>query len=177
VSRLHVSITAQTGRAFVPFLRSHLVRAHRALLAGGDRPRRRSGLRELSVALVGDARMSDLHKRFMGIAGPTDVLTFPTETDSRDRVTSGEVVVCVPEAKRQAGARKIPVQHELLLYALHGMLHLLGYDDRTDRAFRVMHHTEDALMSKLGLGPVFARPMAPRPAKGQAKRRAKGGRP
>ena len=116
--------------------------------------------------------MSELHKQFMSISGPTDVLTFPLESNARGNVTSGEVVVCVPEAQRQARQRGIQTRLELLLYAIHGMLHLLGYDDRTDRAYRVMHRTEDQIMTALGLGAVFARP--PRPTRRPA--RAKGGR-
>ena len=50
------------------------------------------------LALVGDARMSALHEQFMGIEGPTDVLTFPIDHDPAGRVTSGEVIVCVPRA-------------------------------------------------------------------------------
>jgi probable rRNA maturation factor len=147
---LAVTITAETGRAFVPFLRENLVKAHRATAARGRR------LREMSVALIGDARMGELHEQFMGIHGPTDVLTFPIDQNAAGAVLSGEVVVCVPEAKRQATLRKISPRLELLLYAVHGMLHLLGYDDRTARDFQVMHRTEDEILTKLGFGPVFA---------------------
>ena len=120
----------------------------------------RAGLTEMSVALVGDARMSELHEQFMGIAGPTDVLTFPLETDARGQVTEGEVVICVTEARRRAPEHGVPLEHELLLYALHGMLHLCGYDDRTQRAYLKMHRTEDQILQRLGIGPVFA-PAAP----------------
>jgi probable rRNA maturation factor len=65
-------------------------------------------------------------------------------------------VVCVPEARRRAAELGNPVRHELLLYALHGMLHLSGMDDRTLRQFRRMHHLEDAILRRLGVGPVFA---------------------
>jgi rRNA maturation RNase YbeY len=84
------------------------------------------------------------------------VLTFPIDTDARGHVTSGEVYVCVPEALRQSRARKIPHRLELLLYSIHGMLHLLSYDDRTARDFNRMHRTEDAILTGLGFGPVFA---------------------
>jgi probable rRNA maturation factor len=100
--------------------------------------------------------MADLHEQFLGLPGPTDVLTFPLETNLRGQVVSGEVVVCVPEARRQAKSRKLPVERELLLYALHGMLHLAGFDDRTDADYRRMHRTEDMVLSKLGVGKVFA---------------------
>ncbi len=119
-----------------------------------------SPLAELSLALVNDLRMSQLHQRFMNISGPTDVLTFELERDRRGRVTAGEVVVCVPEARRQAKARGTELRMELLLYALHGVLHLCGFDDRTDRGFRNMHRREDDILTALGFAPVFAPPPA-----------------
>jgi probable rRNA maturation factor len=110
--------------------------------------------------------MSKLHAQFMGIEGPTDVLTFPLEDDARGRVTAGEVVVCVPEARRRAKDHKERPERELLLYALHGMLHLSGYDDRTAADFRRMHRTEDKILTQLGIGPVFHRSGGARAAKG-----------
>ena len=128
-------------------LRRYLPRAHQLL---------RPPLRELSVALVGDSQMSRLHQQFMNVAGPTDVLTFPLDTDARGRAISGEVIVCIPFAVREAGKRAIAPAKEVLLYALHGMLHLCGFDDRTAKAFRTMHRKEDQILTALGLGPVFA---------------------
>ena len=154
---------AAAGKRHVAFLRRHLRAAHRVL---------RPPLAELSVALVGDPRMSALHERFMGIPGPTDVLTFPLDVDGRGRPVSGEVVVCVPEARRRARETGTPVERELLLYALHGLLHLCGYDDRTEPGFRRMHHTEDMILSQLGVGPVFHRDAAPaqRPVRNKSPR-------
>jgi hypothetical protein len=88
-----LQIRAVVGRQFVQFLRTRL-RAARELI---DAP-----LRELSLALVNDARMSQLHQTYMNLTGPTDVLTFPLDQDARGRALAGEVVVCVPEARRQA---------------------------------------------------------------------------
>ena len=150
-SKLAIQIHATLGAAHVAFLRAHLRRAHVTLSPP---------LREFSLALVGDRRMARLHAQFMGIRGPTDVLTFELEHDRRGRVTAGEVVVCVPEARRQAKTRGIELRMELLLYALHGMLHLVGYDDRTERGYRAMHSMEDRLLTKLGVGPVFDRTKA-----------------
>ena len=146
-SDLELVISAPLGRAHARFLRAELRRAHAFLSPT---------LRELSLALVNDARMSQLHEQFMGITGPTDVLTFELEHDARGRVTAGEVIVCVPEARRQAKERGIELRMELLLYALHGMLHLCGFDDRTDLGFRTMHRREDDILTQLGFGPVFA---------------------
>jgi probable rRNA maturation factor len=159
-----LSITAQTGRTYVPFLRKHVTAAHRLL---------GSPLSELSIALVGDRKMVELHREFMSIDGPTDVLTFPIDSDARGRVTSGEVVICIPYARQAAQERKIPPEREVLLYAIHGMLHLLGHDDRTASAYRTMHRTEDDLLTKMGLGPVFspASPASSRRSRARSARR------
>jgi probable rRNA maturation factor len=143
---LAIEISGRTGAAHVPYLRRHLVRAHAIL---------RPALREFSLALVGNARMAELHQQFMNIPGPTDVLTFELDHDARGRVTAGEVVVCVPYALREARRRGVPPRDELLLYALHGMLHLCGYNDLTDRDFAKMHKREDEILTELGIGPVF----------------------
>jgi probable rRNA maturation factor len=107
--------------------------------------------------------MSDLHLRFMSMAGPTDVLTFPLEIDATGNTLSGEVVICIPEARRRAREHGTRLSHEILLYAVHGMLHLSGYDDRTAREFKVMHRKEDDLLTRLGAGAVFA-PKGSKPA-------------
>jgi ssRNA-specific RNase YbeY (16S rRNA maturation enzyme) len=71
-------------------------------------------------------------------------------------VVAGEVVVCVPYAVRQARRSGAGVKKELLLYALHGMLHLCGFDDRTARDFAAMHEREDEILKAIGVGAVFA---------------------
>ena len=146
--KLSLAINAISGRAHASFLRRHLRCAHAIL---------KPELVEMSLALVGDTLMSDLHQQFMGIAGPTDVLTFPLEVDSRGRVSSGEVVVCVPEARRRARESGATLREELLLYALHGMLHLCGFDDRNAADFEKMHRKEDQILKLLGFGAVFYR--------------------
>ncbi len=147
-----LEISAVAGRRYVPFLRTHLRRLHAWI---------KSAPLEVSLALVGDRDMSALHQRFMHMRGPTDVLSFPLETDARGRTSSGEIVICVPEAFRRAREARTAVRGELLLYALHGLLHLSGFDDRTVADFNKMHRMEDRLLAKLGIGPVFAPPTRP----------------
>lgn len=170
---LHLTQTARLGPGVARFVRRHLLAAHAML---------RPPLREMSLALVGDARMAALHMRFMNVPGPTDVLTFPIDADSEGRALSAEVVVCVPEARRRAGTSRQNLERELLLYALHGLLHLCGYDDKTGPGFRRMHRREDMILNQLGVGPVFQadavtpsrRRRGPRPAapSGRAGRRS-----
>jgi len=156
----HLSIQASVGRAHETFLRKHLRRvipllAHR--------------LSDVSIALVNDATMSDLHQRFMNLPGPTDVLTFPLDDSG-----NGEIVICVPEAARRAKQHRSSVRNELLLYAIHGMLHLCGMDDRTQRGFQQMHRMEDQILTKIGVGAVFARQDSARPPKRARRNETKG---
>ncbi|MGD2109033.1 MAG: rRNA maturation RNase YbeY [Phycisphaerae bacterium] len=125
----------------------------------------------LSVALVGDAHIAELNLRHLKREGPTDVLAFDLrgETGSdgdHDRgpgessastVTAidGEVVVSVETAKREAEKRELAVEAELALYVVHGVLHLLGYDDGTERGAQRMHTVEDALLEEIGIGNVY----------------------
>lgn len=149
-----VEFSAPTGKAYLPYLKRHLRNAITLL------PRK---LRSASIALVNDRTMADLHQQFLGIAGPTDVLTFELEHDARGRCIEGEVVVCVPYAKRIAKQHGTTMERELLLYCLHGLLHLTGHDDRDDDSFRKMHAAEDRILTRIGIGPVFS-------AKGRANR-------
>ena len=142
-----LTVTAQIGRQHVPYLARTL---KRALLLVKNAPA------EISVALVNDARMSELHEQFMNIPGPTDVLTFELDHSPRGRCVSGEIVVCVPEARRRSRELKHKLEHELLLYALHGILHLSGHDDRTESAYRRMHREEDRILTAIGVGAVFS---------------------
>ena len=112
---------------------------------------------QLSVVLLGDDDMADAHRRHLGVEGPTDTLSF----DLRDAVegedplyVEGEVLLGVGVARRQAESRGHELRLELLLYALHGLLHLLGEDDRTDAGFRRMHEKENELLRSLGLSPI-----------------------
>ena len=114
----------------------------------------------VSIALVGDTKMAALHVQFMNIAGPTDVLTFELDHDTRGRCTAGEIVICPSYAKREAKKRKTDVNDELLLYALHGLLHLSGYDDLTPVDYAKMHREEDRILTAIGVGAVFAGKLA-----------------
>lgn len=118
----------------------------------------------LSVALVGDDRMAQLHRRYRQMADTTDVLTFDLrepvdlEGDTPFSVPlEAELVLCVDEAARQAARLGHETRQELLLYAVHGLLHLAGCDDHEPAAAAEMHRREDALLTALGLPAVYGR--------------------
>jgi probable rRNA maturation factor len=146
---LDLSVIARTQRAAVPFLEWHIRQVDQ--LCG-------SSLRELTIIVASDPLIKRLHQQFFDDPTLTDVITFPLELSQRGRALSGEIYLCLSEARRQANLRHIPVQHELLLYAVHGILHLCGHDDSTPRKYNVMHKEEDRILQQLGLGLVFGRP-------------------
>lgn len=115
----------------------------------------------LSLAVMGKRAMRSLHRRFMNIDQPTDVLTFDLGTDPDEGTIDGEIVVCADVARqraRRASGRSIiaAAREELALYIVHGVLHLAGYDDHDPADFARMHKREDELLEQLGLGRVFS---------------------
>jgi probable rRNA maturation factor len=78
--------------------------------------------------------MRALNRLFRGIDKPTDVLSFSTGPSilPEDDDYLGDIVISVETAERQAGRRKSTLERELCVLALHGYLHLLGYDHETD---------------------------------------------
>jgi probable rRNA maturation factor len=115
---------------------------------------------EVRVRIVGDAEMTALHAQHADDPTTTDVLTFDMRDDDAGPLDV-DIVVCADEANRQAAARARGVETELLLYALHGALHCLGHDDHDDGAYARMHAREDEVLSRIGVGALFAGPDAP----------------
>jgi len=113
----------------------------------------------LNLLVLGDAAMGELHAEYHGDPSPTDVLSFDLR-DTTDGLLEGDLALCVDEAGRRAAERGHPVRDEVLLYAVHGLLHLLGEDDHTPADYAHMHAREDALLTAIGVGPRFAVPFA-----------------
>lgn len=112
---------------------------------------------QLSLVVLGDDEMADAHRRHLGVDGPTDTLSFDLRdaSDAEDATrVEGEVLLGGGVARRQAEQRGHAVRLELLLYALHGLLHLLGEDDRCEADFRRMHEKENELLEAIGLPPI-----------------------
>lgn len=106
------------------------------------------GSAELSVAVVGDAEIQQMNRTFLGRNHPTDVMAFPYST-AEDHI-DGEVVINADEALRQAEQRSHSPEDELVLYAVHGVLHLLGYDDGDAEQRKRMHERELSVLSAWG---------------------------
>jgi len=85
---------------------------------------------DLTLVLTGDERLRTLNHEFLGIDAPTDVLSFPA--DELDPETGrrylGDVIISTARAAQQAGVGGHPLEAEIQLLVIHGVLHLLGHD-------------------------------------------------
>jgi len=105
---------------------ARLARAARAALSlcldnPGPQRRALARLASVEVSLVSDRTIARLHARFLGTRVPTDVITFQ----------DGDLVASAETARREAQARRSSAESELLLYVIHGMLHLNGHEDHS----------------------------------------------
>ena len=85
---------------------------------------------ELSVVLTDNARLHELNLNYLGVDSPTDVLSFPaseTDPETGSRYL-GDILISVPRAQAQAEAAGHPLESEVQLLVVHGVLHLLGHD-------------------------------------------------
>ncbi len=120
-------------------------------------------LAELSVLLIDEAAMTELHVRWMGEEGPTDVLAFPmdelrlpqpgghgdhgsSDPDAAE-VLLGDVVICPQVAAAQAAEAGQDVRDEIELLCTHGILHLLGYDHAEPEEHATMFGLQDRLLA------------------------------
>ena len=102
-----------------------------------------AGKTTISVAVVDDAAISKLNEEFLRPPGPTDVLSFLLERG--DEFLDGEVVVSAETALRMAPRYGWSAGEELLLYVIHGTLHLAGYDDATPQQRAMMRSRESEI--------------------------------
>lgn len=108
---------------------------------------------EVGVVLVDDRRIAAIHRRWLGVAGPTDVITFDLTTSSGPPTAAlaGDIVVSTETARRVARQVGWTPRQELLYYVVHGVLHLTGHDDRTPAARRGMRARERQVLRLCGL--------------------------
>ncbi|BAR06692.1 putative metalloprotease [Scardovia inopinata] len=91
---------------------------------------------DLSIAFIDPQPMAELHVRWMGLEGPTDVMSFPMDQlrpgdeDNRPEGLLGDIILCPQVASMQAAAAGHSTIEEMMLLTIHGVLHLLGYDHK-----------------------------------------------
>lgn len=116
---------------------------------------------EVSISLVTDEMIARHHVEAMGIAGPTDVLSFPLEmlipgkapavgSDSPP-VHLGDVVIAPTYVQNQATEMEVAFEEEISLLVTHGVLHLMGYDHEDDADAEVMEERERLVLAEFGM--------------------------
>ena len=106
---------------------------------------------ELGIHIVGEAEMTRLNETFLRHKGSTDVITFDysSPVTHHSSLLCGEIFICIDEAIAQAKRFRTSWQSELVRYAVHGALHLLGHDDKRAAARRKMKSEENRALRGL----------------------------
>lgn len=117
-----------------------------------------SGALELGLVVADDVLVRQLNRDYRGRDEPTDVLAFPLFSPQPnepqpsfvlppdEKLQLGEVVVCYPQAARQAAEQQHPLEAEIALLVVHGVLHLLGYDHEEPEQERLMRDREKEIL-------------------------------
>lgn len=99
----------------------------------------------ISVAIVDDPQIHEINRKYLEHDYPTDVISFVLESD--EGRLEGEVIVSADTAATVAARLDWPVEHELLLYVVHGVLHLVGYDDLDPDSLQQMRAREREVLA------------------------------
>jgi probable rRNA maturation factor len=140
-----MKISIATPQETVPVDRAIMRQVARTVLDGES-----MGDAEVSLAFVDNRTIHQLNRRYLHHDEPTDVLSFPLSEPGARRL-AGELVLGAEVAQAQAASRGHDVQAELALYVIHGLLHLCGYDDTTEKAAAEMRQRERHYLQRLGL--------------------------
>lgn len=108
----------------------------------------------VSIAIVDDEAIARINAEFLNKSHQTDVISFDLSDEASEKA-SFELVINADEARRQAEARNHSTEAELALYITHGLLHNLGFDDGDSEQSRLMHETEDKILTEAGYGRVY----------------------
>jgi probable rRNA maturation factor len=143
-SRFRIEIA--NNQETLPVDEKRLKRAVRAILTGEGIQRA-----AISIAIVDDPAIHVINRKFLQHDEPTDCISFVHE--SSEDFLEGEVVASVDTALTQAKRLGVPPEDELLLYVVHGTLHITGYDDLTPEAAVEMRAKEKHYLEPLGITP------------------------
>ena len=135
-----------------PIKTTLLKKAASQLLREANMPRA-----QVSILLTDDGTIQELNRQYRGYDKPTDVLSFaqqdslegapPLPALPGEPTILGDVVISVDTAIQQAKTHNVTVEQELELLTVHGILHLLGYEDETEEGAKQMHSRERSLLN------------------------------
>ena len=111
----------------------------------------------LAIVLTDDSAIRALNREWRGLDAPTNVLSFPAKTSCAGAHLLGDIVIAYQTVAREARAEEKPFAHHLAHLAVHGYLHLLGYDHDSHRKAQRMERLEIAILAKLGVPDPYVR--------------------
>jgi probable rRNA maturation factor len=116
---------------------------------------------ELGLVITSQEKVRELNRHYRDKDKPTDVLAFPMLAAEEDPASFipppdgirhlGEVIISYPQAALQAGERGYSTDKEIAILVIHGILHLLGYDDETPEPRKLMQAREQEILSQIGI--------------------------
>ena len=120
---------------------------------GSATPQSASAGADLTIVLTDDAQLHELNREYLGVDAPTDVLSFPaSEADPETGVPYlGDILISIPRAAIQAQTAGHSLEAEVQLLAVHGVLHLLGYDHAQAEEKARMWSAQAEVLTRLGL--------------------------
>lgn len=112
---------------------------------------------EVSVALADDAQIRELNRHWRGKDSATNVLSFPAPGQQPDGARFlGDIILAFETVEREAAEEAKPLAHHVAHLAVHGTLHLLGYDHENDSDAEVMERRERDILARLGIPDPYA---------------------
>jgi probable rRNA maturation factor len=112
---------------------------------------------EIGIVLADDARVRSLNRTWLGDDKPTNVLSFPAPDRPAAGVRFlGDVIFALETSQREAVAEDKPLDHHLSHLAVHGVLHLLGFNHERDDEAEVMEQRERKILAQLGIPDPYA---------------------
>jgi probable rRNA maturation factor len=119
---------------------------------------------ELSVVLTDDAAVQALNRTWRGVDAPTNVLAFEAPRSGHPQgALLGDIVIAYETAAAEAAAAHRPLAHHVAHLAVHGFLHLAGYDHQADKDATDMEQLERTILARLGIGDPYGGDRDPDP--------------
>ena len=110
---------------------------------------------EFNVIIVSEEKIQELNKNYRGLDRVTDVISFALEDDKSFNIEDyrmlGDIYICLKRAKEQAEEYGHSFKRELSFLAIHGLLHLLGYDHMNEEDEKVMFGKQEEVLKKYGI--------------------------
>ncbi len=108
---------------------------------------------DITIVLTDDSQLHELNREYLGVDAPTDVLSFPaSESDPETGAAYlGDILISIPRAAQQALAGGHPLEAEVQLLVVHGVLHLLGHDHAEAEEKALMWNEQAKVLERLGL--------------------------